>query len=582
MLLPHQRLIKPVLILFSLTVILIALQAENFFEDGLYAKSTIAQIINHDFNVLPFVNDQRAITENNNYPNFIHIGISAYHLPFFLYQYFLNLLTNHNTVAVENYYTVNIFFLACFLVAGFYLLKDILVELGCKQPRLAIIFAYFSTTTFWYTVFSSTNANALSGILSIAALWLFLKDKEKKIPFWLWGLAAGIGFAVRIQLLWIFIILCWRIYEENKDFVKNSLLSLWGFFAVYLLMLINRFLMTKTFSTPLNVYFEGYLFSDFALQTWKYIAIGPNGYFATSPVLLIVLFGFGLAAKEKRTVMIVPLTALAFDLALICYYHSSWVIVDEFVGRLQLDFFFCYAIFLGVAIDYFYEKKPVYKILFFIILCLSLLYHLKVALSFQFAHYYNQDWEWQIARLYLRYNLQDLFIFLQQRWMGIQWLTSLQKSLPFLPFIIFLVYLAQNGQSQLRKTLLAFFVIPVFLFALMTTSNLLFNQSNAEKLSVSNKVMARGYHAQFFDDFIDEYKKVSLYYISINDCKRVKKLYDIKELYLKKVIDDVLVDPVNFKTKISTLDGQVSANEEPELTTNFRTMMSKCLPLQSK
>ena len=578
------------LVVTSLFVLLTSFQVGYFFEDGVYGKFTLSALLDGDFNILnqePQVGDHspRMVTKTGYSTSFEFPAVSSYLAPFYLYQLGVDTIRKEQSPVFTNrFFPAHILSTIFYTLAGTMVLLQLLSEFGFKSTMKPVIIFFFSTPFFYYFTFCSTTVDMFANSYSIFALTIFWLYRDKSVNSWLilaMGVISGFGIAIRIHLLWIFFLYSYFIFFREKK-LKNLMFMAAGVIFPLSLMQFNNYMILQKFMLPLQVYVEGYSPIDFVTKTSGYYLFGPNGQMLVSPIYFAVIAGFILILRPRPGIkwivwsMVVP-GAILFFRALSC-----WVVADEFVGRLQLDYFFVDVILLAALLDWLGSQAYVKRMVIYSYLFACMLWHILVTICF-----YHVDathfWTWPNEFEYTFSKINDSISYLRY-WFSIKPVMTSLRLLPiYFPLITLISFLLFKLQSwtlrQMVRSLFLFFGLGVLIFTYFTVSNVLRGPSNVSQLRAQNyyygKMVVNEQHALFYDDYEEEIKKSSYWYLLNNDCDTVHQLQNINSQFLKKVNEAIGSKTKEFQDQILNNPFPPSSSDNPEFLKIFKTEVMK-------
>lgn len=550
----------------------------ELFENGIYSEYTLSMIHDQDFNIINTLNPNISTsiaTESGNHPAFSHNGISVYLYPFYSAVY----LYSHGSVDIENYKKIHVYFGLIVNIFSLLLLWQIMVQLKLKSIFISILIFSCSSSFFWYSIFEPTTPDTFANLFSLLTLIYFISLNEKNVHRNLFlGLACGLGFCIRIHLLWIGSLFLLNLYNTKK--MKDTFYFIPGFLLSMLLFTINNSIRSGTSQHPLSTYFFSSKFIDFFDKTLFYANFGPNGYITVNPIYLFCLAGFFCAIFLKNTYRNLILCMGVPICILFIIYNSTWVISDEYSGRLLTDYYFFYVICLCILYDYI-EKLS--KNLLFFILTISAgmcAWHIYATIVFHFFLNLKKLYVWQIEYNYFNISLKNVTSIVQ--FIAIRFTQiNVYQYIPYLIFnLIFAYVLTLVTQSQ--KNIVLFFKIFILYgficYAIFTILNVINNPKNVELMRSSgfyqNKVIGNSNSLFFYDDLTEEYKKNSLFYLVRKNCVMYKKIDALYLNYLSDVKKSIISDPIHF---VDSLDNNLPVfGENKKMSELFFSLKKTC------
>lgn len=553
------------------------------FEDGSYGNFTLSIIEDGDFNIINQIKDPAknwVSTVTGNHSNYEHPAVSAYLFPFFLYQKILNLISVHNSTSLTSGYNeAHILSTIFYVLLGLLFLRKVFDELGIKHSRSSILVYALSTPFIWFTFFSSSTSNIFSLAFSIFVLsWFcFNRDKFSKFSYFSLGIILALGIAIRIQQFWIGGLLIYLLVQDPSRSFRKVMLFLAGSIIPGSFFLLNLYIRSEQILHPTRVYTAWTNFGEFALHTLPYALWGPNGYFTLSPIYVLIL-GFGSwllirkwALRKFYFFLVIPPTLLFLS------YSSQWPLMDSLAGRHQLDYFFLYAMVLGLALD---ALKGIGLKLTWFAIFLAILWNIRSHIAFSFVD--HTDWtQWQFYYHVGLENFSQQFFSFLGHINSIEVLYSVLLYLPLLMLLSLLLYKAAKLEKiAISVTNWGIILWGVFFFGAFTLMNLVFNPKNVEKYRAegvySNKVIAKGDAMNFYDDFTETYHKALRWHVEKGNCEAVKRLMEIRREFVKTIKTEVIHDPIGFVDDLNNNIFKRSYMEGQDLNKIQRDIKSIC------
>lgn len=566
--------------LFSLGLLF---QERAPFEDGSYGNFTLSILEDADFNIINQIKDPAknwVSTVTGNHSNYEHPAVSVYLFPFFLYQKILNSLGIHNHSSLTNGYNeAHILSTIFYVFLGFLFLNKLLTNLDIKHSRSSILVYALSTPFIWFTFFSSSTSNIFSLAFSIFVLtWFcFNRNKFSQFSYFALGIIFSLGIAIRIQQFWIGSLLLFLLVEDPERSLRKVLYFIGGALIPGSFFLTNLYLRSEQILHPTRVYTAWTSLGEFAEYTLPYALWGPNGYLTLSPIYALIL-GFGswllirkYPLRKFYVFLVVPPTALFL------YYSSQWPLMDSFAGRHQLDYFFLYALILGLGLDA--VKGPI-RILTWAAIMLAILWNVRSHIAFSFVD--HTDWtQWQFYyHVALHHFPRQLTSFLS----NMNSLESLYTVLLYLPLLLLLALIllraARIKKDKISLVNWGIILWGVFFFGVFTLMNLVFNPRNVEKYRAQglyqDKLIAKGDAMNFYDDFTETYHKALRWHVEKRNCEAVRRLLEIRADYIFTIKTEIIHDPIGFVDDLNNNIFRRSYMEGQDLIKIKQDIKSKC------
>lgn len=577
--------------LFSVFLVAEMLQVEYTFEDGVYGNFTSNLLQNGDFNLVSLENRPGynwQVTETYQWPTLEYPTISTYLAPFFLYKNVVleSLDPRFSGRHAKDYLPVHVLSTVFFIFLGLIFYRETTRMLGVAHLWSALFLVGIGTSSFWYCWICSTSTDVFAMVYSIAGLLFFLRMASplKNLELAFLGLVVGFGFALRVELLWLWALPFYLFFQDRANHKRVLSFTIAGALPPLACFAMYRYFHAKSFLPPSMIYlFDG---DPIAFGPFKLMAegFGPNGYLTLFPIWLVIGLSIAALTIKPGSNRSLFRWIFAVPILLTLAYTIAWPIMDGLQGRHQITYTFLYVIALGLALD---EARKRSKYLYQGLLATSGVFALWGVYS-QIS-YYGMDtspepwrylYEYQLGISKFLNGLNSIQIQLR----GAKWVEKIKEAILMMPLILGLAWLLVKSDKLVsgnaKRVLSIFFGIGAISWCAFNISNCYFNPKNVELYRqqgmFQNKVVGRGIELGVYDDKVQVYRYSLLYYLSRDRCDLAKRLHGMFAAYISRISNDILVDPIGLKEQLHSADPKASPIDDPWILKELSLRRNQC------
>ena len=554
-------------ILFLISIFALRFDPEiKDLENGVYNQLTESFVEDGDLNIINQLPEYRRkiVTKSFNHPDLHDHGIVMLWYPVYLYSKLLKKLEISLDYYKRRSYRstmvlINVFFMLLILLLSY---KTIGIT-GKRNHSLDLIFILFGTPLYWYGFIHPSTSDVTSAIFPFIFFYLHglcIQDNKRSLWF-IYGVIVAIGVVVKVSLLFYYILPFHYLYLCRRSFKQAVVDSVPSFFAgsfcVGILFFTNEYLKYGR----LHYGYAG-IVSEYSVLAE--LTFGPAGFFVVSPLYLLVLISmlYILFTKsfEKNSFLFFLFFAPVLKILTESY---NFVGNGDYGGRhLITDHFVLLMLFPTL---YFQGKKTKLFLRLvaavFMVQCLYMGWVFSDGIS---GKEFLWGVEYATSLKYITNNIDRISYFFGNFLDGL-WGKELIEVLKYLPIIIVfslmlsVVFVADFKNKELRKKVITYFTLFCFTnYLIITVLNLVNNKVNSRKYSkegmFERSVIVDGSEAFHFDDNVGNI----LMHIRFSDLRKDEKSKQLAlealRVYLKRVEDQIVVDPVGFKDQLQVGD----------------------------
>jgi hypothetical protein len=560
------------IVLFILLFLIVSIFSLRFdpeirdLESGVFSNYLTSIVEDGDLNIVNQVKDggDWLVTTTYNHPTLHDHGISNLWLPFYLISKGIKTLGGDLSYFKREGYRstmvlANVFFFLFLSILVFKFCNEVLKR---KMSLFDFFIITFGTPLFWYGVIHPSSADLTSAIFPffyfLCHHWC-LSHKSKESWFF-YGLILSCGLIVKVSLLFYFILpLHYLVVNKEKafdEFVDKILPFLGGSLLVIIPYLINEYVKYGHFH---------YAYSGIVASYYLFFetVFGPSGYITVSPIYLLALISLVTLIKKRNSDTILYLFLLSAPVLKVLVESYTYAGNAEFGARHLITDLLVFVVFYPS----FFIKDLKWS---YIVRGISLLLALWcVYMSFAFMRDIEiGDYRWgmfyenSLGAVSSQWSKVTYFLSNVMKGFSFQNLIELSKYFPI--FVLGGVILSEfnrykisikKNQIILVKSLASYLALT---YLSITLLNLINNKSNVENMIFSQKfnktVVVSGSEGYHFDDNVGNMLMRIKFLENRGNHSEIESTVSTLYEYADKVIEQVEVDPIDFKTSLKNRD----------------------------
>jgi hypothetical protein len=324
-----------------------------------------------------------------------NIGYSFIYAPGFFIAHQLASMLDYEADGFSKPYQCSLEITAFLLtLLGLFLFRKIALHFfSDKITALLLVIILVGTNYYFQVTYDGTMPHNILFTINCLIIWFTVQWHETKKTKYIVFLALFLGLATLCrptELLWIFIPLCWGVYDKSTFFEKCQLIKKHFFqialFSILLLSVIFIQFLYYKYATGyfkvLNLHSERFSFFD--PYTYKFLFSYKKGWLLYTPIMIFGIVGFYFLFKANKNIWLGLFLFFIVNL----YVTSSWECwwyAASFSQRPMVETYAMMLFPIGYFLNWLSESKKKWQSML-LFSCLFLLVLLNIFQTWQFLN----------------------------------------------------------------------------------------------------------------------------------------------------------------------------------------------------